>query len=922
MMRFFARKFAELQARTSSWLHSITHRRGLEAEMEAELANHLENRTEDLIRAGHTRAEAERIARVELGPTLKHKEDMRASLGLRWLDELAADLRYAVRLLRKSPAFTLIAAGSLALAIGANATIFAVGHQILFGHLTVPHPEQLRMLNWIADSKAAGMSGWGEWFSAPNGGTVSPVFPYPLYQQLRTENHELGDLVAFKEDSMNATVHGDAQRADVAMVSGNFYEQMQVRVQIGRPLQPSDDQQPGAGTVAIISDGLWQREFGRSPKVIGQFIRVNQQLMTIVGVNPHGFTGVKGAMESPDIFVSITMQPVIDPKTKKSLLESPEFWWVNIIARAKPGVKDETAQAAFATRFAAAIPGILKPKAGETLPKLQVVNGSRGLHVMDDELTKPIYVLFAFTVLLLLLACVNVANLLLARGSQRQREINVRMAMGAGRLRILRQLFTESLLLAVLGGIGGLILSSVGRNLLPRLLENPWEQQEAAIPFDWRVFAFTLLVTFATATIFGLLPAWLESRNDVSSQLKESAHQATRRRKARSGKSIVALQIALSTVLVVGAGIFLRTVQRINSVDLGFDPNHVLMFDISPPTKRYAGGKDVQLYMQLEQKIAALPGVESVAPAWLPLAADSMSNSEFVTEDKSADAKNNPPEDDNVVGNDYFRTMRIPILAGRAFNAQDTASSTKVAIINEALARKRFPNVNPIGKRFRTEDGPKADWIQIVGICGNTRYAQVKNEPPPVFYAPYVQQSEVGSMTYQIRTHASEAALVPALRRIVQQADPDLPMINVRTERQQIDATMTIERTFAALTTGFGLLALLLASVGIYGIMAYTVSQRTNEIGIRLALGALPAQIRGMVLRESTWITAAGLVAGVAGALALTRLVKSMLYGIAPYDPVTLLAAVLLLLGVALLASWIPARRAAGVQPMEALRHE
>jgi predicted permease len=560
-------------------------------------------------------------------------------------------------------------------------------------------------------------------------------------------------------------------------------------------------------------------------------------------------------------------------------------------------------------------------KSGETLPRLELVDGSRGLHMSASFLSRPFYVLFVLTALLLLLACVNVANLLLARGAQRQREIGVRMAMGAARLRVVRQLFTESLLLAVLGGAGGLILSAAGRNLLPRLLMNPWEHSDVPIPFDWRVFAFTGLVTLSTALLFGLLPAWFGARSEVSSQLKESSRQATRRRKIWSGKGLVALQIALSTILVIGAGIFLRTVMQLSSVDLGFQPDHVLLFDISPPQKRYSGGKDVLLHKQLEQKIAELPGVESVAPAQMPLAAGSMSNSDFLPEGRPAPSNGHTAEDINVVGRDYFHTMRIPIVAGRAFNAQDTAASLKVALINQALALKDFPNVNPIGKRFRT-DSPKNAWITIVGICADTRYAGLRDAPPPVFYLPYVQQPEVGGMTYQIRTHLTAAALVPRLRHIVQQADPDLPMIDIRTEREQMDANMQTELALAAMTSVFGVLALVLATVGIYGIMAYTVAQRTNEIGIRLALGALPRQVRQMILRESSWVTVGGVAAGLAGALMLTRLVKSMLYGIAPYDPVTLGGAVLLLLGVALAASWIPARRAAGVDPMQALRHE
>jgi len=889
--------------------------------MEAELADHLARLTDDLIQVGHSPKEAARRARIALGPALKAKEDMRASLGLRWFDEFLTDLRFAGRLLRKSPGFTAIAAVSLALAIGANTTIFAVGKKILYGQVTIPHPEELRILYWAGNKTTPGFSGWGEWFPAPNGGTIAPIFSYPMYQQLRAENRELQDLVAFKEDSMNATVHGDAQRADVVMVSGNFYQQMQLRVQLGRPLEPSDDRQ--TGTVAVIGDGLWTEKYGRSPAVIGQTVRVNQQLMTIVGVNPRGFTGIKGAMDQPDIFVPLAMQPVLDPKTfaKHPLMSDPNFWWINIAARAKQGVTNETAQALLAAKFESALRGVVKLKAGETLPQLEVLDGSRGLHMMDEVLSKPIYVLFGFTTLLLLLACVNVANLLLARGPRRQREINVRLALGAGRRRVVRQLFTENLLLAALGGAGGVILGFATRNLLPHLLANAWDSNALNIPFDWRVFGFTLLVTFATATVFGLLPAWMGSRSDVSSQLKEGAHQATRRRKAWTGKGVVALQIALSTVLVIGAGVFLRTVLQLNSVDLGFAPDHVLMFDIEPPSQRYGGGKDVQLHAQLEQEIRALPGVESVAPAWMALAAGSMTNTGFITEDERADGKN-PPEYMNAVGNDYFQTMRIAMIAGREFGGQDTADSVKVAVINRALAEKRFPNVNPIGKRFHTDDTPKGEWIQVVGICANTRYAQLKDEPPPVFYLPYIQQKEIGGMTYQIRTHLSADALVPALRRIVQQADPDLPMIDIRTEQQQIDSTMQLERALATLTTSFGVLALLLASVGIYGIMACTVAQRTNEIGIRMALGALPAQVRGMILRESTWITAGGLAAGVTGALALTRLVKSMLYGVTPYDPVTLGCAVAVMLAVALAASWIPARRAASVQPMQALRHE
>ncbi len=373
---------------------------------------------------------------------------------------------------------------------------------------------------------------------------------------------------------------------------------------------------------------------------------------------------------------------------------------------------------------------------------------------------------------------------------------------------------------------------------------------------------------------------------------------------------------------MVGAGLFLRTLIALNSVDVGFNADNLLLFEINPPAKRYPAGKDVQLHSQLEQGFAAVPGVDQVAPGSLAYIANNMSNSDFLPEGENFDENKRQAEDSNFVGTSFFQTMGIPIIAGRSFGPQDTATSPKVGIINRILARKRFPNVNPIGRRFKASRDANSDWIQVVGICGDTHYADLRDDPPPQFFLPFVQQAAVGSMTYQIRTRLEPTALVPALRRVVQSTDRDLPLIDVRTQREQIDATMQMERAFSALTASFGVLALALACVGIYGIMAYSVASRRNEIGIRLALGAQPGQVRGMILRESTSLAAAGIVSGLAAALVLTRAVKSMLYGIQPHDPVTLVVCVLLLLALALAASWIPALRAARVQPMEALRHE
>ncbi len=920
LQSFFSRTGA--QVRLS--LRAMFRRSRLEEEMDAELQIHLESLTADLVRAGHSPSEAARRARIALGPALVHKEGMRASLGLRWWDELRADLRYGIRILRKSPGFTAIAATSLALAIGANTTIFSIAKQLLYDRLNVPHPEQLRMLRWNDDGKVVVQEMWGDFDDAS-----SSVFSYPVYVQLKAHNQVMGDLFAFKEDGVSATIRGNAQRVNVAMVSGNFYEGIEVRPQLGRPLQPSDDVASSTGTVAVISDGVWEQEFARSPDALGQTIKLNQAIVTIVGVNPPGFTGAKNVQMSPDVFVPLTLQPLLRPMNSRtartghsSLMTDTDLWWLNVMGRTRAGVKDSEAQAALNVQLQAAVRATMALKAGDTLPRLDLSDGARGLHFADSKFKRPFFVLMPMTGFVVLLACANIANLLLARASQRQREMSVRLAVGAGRGRILRQLLTESMLLAVIGGAGGLLLGYVGRNAIPVLLNNAWERNNINSPFDWGIFAFTAGVTLLTGVLFGLAPAWLAAGADMGSNLKEAAQSTTRRRRGLSGKAIVAFQVALSTLLVVGAGLFLRTLFALNATDVGFSPDKLLLFEIQQPPAKYPAGKDIQLHERLEHAFAAAPGVDAVTLMWEPYIANEMSNADFLPEGENYGPGHFQAEFINEVGNDFFQTMGIPIISGRGFGLQDTATSQKVAVINRSLARKRFGNANPIGKRFKFGDIGKGDWVQIVGVCSDTLFLNLRDAPPAQFLVPYVQGDTVRVMTYAIRTRQRASSIVPSLRKIVRSLDPDLPMIDVRSQREQIDSTMQVERMFAALTAGFGMLALTLACVGIYGVMAYNVAQRTNEIGIRLALGAQPAQLRAMILRESTGVTLVGIVVGVWAALLLTRAVKSMLYGIQPYDPLTYSAGILILITVALAASWIPARRAAGVQPMEALRHE
>jgi predicted permease len=908
-------------------MRAVVRRSRLEAEMEAELASHLQHLTDDLVRAGVAPDEAARRARIALGAVTVTKEGMRASLGLRWWDEFWADLRYAWRLLRKSPGFTAIAAASLALAIGANTTIFSLAKEMLYDRLAVSHPEQLRLFNWTGDKNVAVQNLWGNWDTS-NGGVTSSSFSYPVFEQLRRDNRVLEDLFAFKGvGRMSATINGNAQVLQGEMVSGNYFAQLGVQPQLGRTIQPSDDRE-GAPPVGIISDGLWRRTFGSSPAVLGQTIKVNMTPVTIVGVAPRGFTGAKSVQSAPDVFLPFSVQPVLMPRGKAgSLLNDTKLWWLNIMGRAKPGVTEAQVQAALDVSLAVAARATLHPEADQTLPRMQLGDGSRGLFMSKGQFAKPLYVLLAVVGLVLLLACANIASLLLARATARQREISVRMAMGAGRGRVLRQVLTESLLLSGIGGVAGFVLAFAGREALPRLLQNPWETDHMSLSFDWRIFAFTAVVTLGAGLLFGMAPAIAATRTEVSSSLKETAQTTTRRRKGLGGKAIVGIQVALSTVLVVAAVLFVRTLINLSYIDPGFRTDHLLLFAVEQPEARYPNPTEIGLHQRIEKKLSGIPGVEAVTLSEVAYISGSMENSDFLPEGQQKDKNKDQSAFNNIVGQSFFETMGIPIVAGRGFNAHDTQTSPKVAVITQGLARQSFAGVNPIGRHFHAHDhdmeGIPGDWIEVVGICADTRYASLRDNPPPMFYQPFTQAPNLSNgATYEVRTRLSPESVAPALRRAVQSIDPDLPLIDLRTQREQIDAAMQQERIFASLTAGFGVLALALACVGIYGTMAYSVARRTNEIGIRLALGALPRQVLGMVLREASWLSLAGIGVGLGAAFLLTRLVKSMLYGLQPADPLSLTGGAALLVAVALAASWLPARRAAGVQPMEALRHQ
>ncbi len=511
----------------------------------------------------------------------------------------------------------------------------------------------------------------------------------------------------------------------------------------------------------------------------------------------------------------------------------------------------------------------------------------------------------------------------------------MRLALGAGRARIFRQLLVESLLLAAIGGTAGALLGYLGRAAAPALLQTSWDTTAVAVPFNWPVFAFTSGITLLTGILFGLAPAWQSTRTDVNTALKQEARSATRRRKAWTGKGLVAFQVGMATLLVAGSALFLRTLMNVTAVRPGFEPNGLLLAEVQPPDKQYAGQKSIQLHQALLDRIAAVPGVDGVSIATVPLIANHTWNSgmriEGEKENTSHDGEGGPVSNLNIVSPEYFTVMQIPMVSGRGFNAADTQTSPRVAIVNQAFARKFLPGRSPLGIRISGDeeeiDGKKQPiWLTVVGICADTQYSDLRTEPGPIYFTDMFQSRDftpnAQGGTYIVRSRLPAVELVPSLRQAVVQIDPDLPLADIRTQVQQIRDITRQERMFATLTAGFGLLALALACVGIYGIMAYTVSQRTHEIGIRLALGAERSHVQGMVLREATWLAVLGVVSGLGVALALAKLVKTLLYHIEPRDPLSLALAATLLLAVSLSASWLPARRAASLQPVIALRQD
>jgi predicted permease len=729
------------------------------------------------------------------------------------------------------------------------------------------------------------------------------------------------DVLAFKPvGRIIAVIDGQAELVGSELVSGNFYQAAGVSTIAGRPIGAGDDVNSTA-EVAVISDSFWSRRFGRDAAALGKQIRLNQVPVVIVGVNSPDFKGMEPG-QNPDVYLPLSAQPAVIPnqysRTKGSLLDDPDSWWLVVMARLRPDVSESRAQAALDVVLRRVARESLPDRKKRDLPRMRLLTGARGLDELREQFQRPLLVLLSLTGLVLLIACANLANLLLARATAREREISIRLALGAGRGRIVRQMLTEGLLLAFLGGGAGLLLGYWMRNGIPRLLTTSWGPKPVQGQFDTLVLLASIAVAFFTGILFSLAPAWQSTRVPVNSALKDGARATMSLPKLLVGKSLVVFQISLSLLLLVGAGLFVRTLANLKSANLGFRPERLLLFTLDPPRTRYAGQARKALFSRLAEQIDAIPGVESATLSAAVLVANGTSTTGFRTPGRDSRPGGADKASINDVGGRFFETMGIPILSGRSLSARDRGNTLRVAVVNEQFVRNFFPDGEALGKAIVNGD----ETYQIVGICGDAKSKDIRTAIPPTFYRPFLQAQELGNMTFEIKTAASEASIVKSVRDVVRSIDKDLPVFDIRTQTEQIDETLWRERLFAALTSGLGLLALVLAAVGIYGIMAYGVARRTSEIGVRMALGAQGRQVLAMVLRETALLAGVGVAIGIAAAAGLSRFIRGMLYGLQPSDPLTFACAVVLLFAIALLAGWRPARKASRLDPMVALRHE
>ena len=905
-------------------LRLFLHRDRFEQDLAEEMRHHLAMKS---AAAGDSAA-----AHRQFGNATALQEESRAMWTWTFWEQFVQDLRYGLRMMTANPLFTAMAALSLALGIGANTAIYGFLDSIVMRALPVQHPEQLTVIHWQSkDQPAVIESMSGTRHKDARNGVNSPNYPYAAFDLFRADGDVFSNLFAYAWGGRpNTVVEGQAEILDAELVSGGFFGGLGVYPAAGR-LILEDDDRFGAPPVAVISYTYWQRRFASNPSAVGQSILIGGTPFIIAGVSPPDFFGVDPG-SAPELTIPLHAGPLLAPKPdeyRKRFLDK-KFYWVEMMGRLRPGVSIRTAQTRLAGQFHEFVIGTAATaKEKVDMPVLWLEEGASGLDSLRRQYSQPVYVLMAMVGLILAIACANIANLLLARATGRRREIAVRLSLGAGRFRVVRQLLTESLLLSILGGALGVLVAAWGIRSITWLLANGRDKFTLHAAIDWQVLGFTFALAVVCGLLFGLAPALQGTRVDLTPALKETRASAPRGRLRHAGIRIglshvlVVSQIAISLLLVVAAGLFVHTLSNLHSIQIGFNRENVLLFNLNARPAGYKGAALARFYGNLRDRFRNIPGVRNVTFSNYPLAAGYWHESSLSIPGvaKTAGEKLSTSEID--VDHSFLTTMQIPILLGRDIEQRDL-ESPRVAVVNEKFAKKYFAGENPVGRHIGIGSPTSPADIEIVGIAKTSVYNSIKeDDTPPVAYVPYTQDVDgLGQVVFELRAANDPLALVSTVRQIVRQASPAVPVSDVSTQSRIIDQTISQERTFAGLCGCFAVLALLIACIGLYGSVAYSVARRTSEIGIRMALGAESRRIVWMVMREVVTLAAVGLGIGLAVAYSLTRFVASFLFGMKPHDPLALSVSVLVLAAAAILAGYAPARRASRIDPMAALRHE